>query len=184
MRGLFFVLVSFLISDIALAAPVKVEGGAVSFEATASGAGIVEFDFEGKGAGVEAQVAIDGGKIAGTFEVPLAALKTGMDMRDRHLHETLDVAKFPKAKLVLEPTPASSGKHDVKGQLTIKGVTKPAKGSCEVLPSGSSFNAKCTLDVKISDYPSLYKAGETKLSNAGVSVKDDVKVTVAFKATP
>jgi polyisoprenoid-binding protein YceI len=75
-------------------------------------------------------------KIQATVDV--GSIDTGIGMRNSHLHdaEFFDVARFPRmqfASTMIWGTPESFG---IKGNLTIKGVTKEVVFSARILESG------------------------------------------------
>lgn len=64
-----------------------------------------------------------------TLSVPVASLKTGIDLRDEHLRSDkwLDAAKFPDltfASKKVEPVKDAKNKVKVTGEFTMHGVTK------------------------------------------------------------
>lgn len=69
---------------------------------------------------------------SGEFWVELSKFKTGMDLRDEHMRDYLEVDKFPKAKLKLKPFRLSSDEIELKGDLTLHGVTRPIKAKARV----------------------------------------------------
>jgi polyisoprenoid-binding protein YceI len=91
----------------------------------------------GKTAEIVGKVEVDPANVATAkayFEVDLATLKTGIDMRDTHMREQyLEVAKYPKAIFELSRVVKSSANvledmkpvdMTVEGNFTVHGVTK------------------------------------------------------------
>ncbi|HTL12937.1 MAG TPA: YceI family protein [Bdellovibrionota bacterium] len=124
-----------------------------------------------------ADVKGDQAKIGGTFTVDLKGLKTGIGMRDHHMQEKyLESEKFPQATLKLAPFSGKLGsEQEFKGDLTLKGVTKPVTGKATVTQSkAGEFEVKATFPIKLTDYP----VGVPTF--AGVTVADDVTVETEF----
>jgi polyisoprenoid-binding protein YceI len=65
------------------------------------------------------------------FEVPVASIDTGIELRNRHLRELLEVDRFPFARLELPraavdvPEPGQVRSQIVEGRLTLHGVMRP-----------------------------------------------------------
>jgi polyisoprenoid-binding protein YceI len=157
---------------------VKAQDSTVRFLATGK-PGFLKID--GEGAHVEGQARIAAGKVTGTFLVALDELHTGIDLRDEHMKaKYLETGKFPKAQLVLDPTPVdlAAGKQErpFTGKLTLKGVEKPVQGTLTLEPSDSSVKGDATFEIKLSDYPIGVP------SHLGVSVAETVKIEVAIVA--
>jgi len=160
MKRILVSLLAFL-STFAYGEPFK---GTASWQATGN-PGMVKID--GEGGLVTGTVTRDGGKVAGTFECPLKDFQTGIDTRDHHMREKyLDTAKFPVAQLVLDPLAATGG--DWTGKLTLKGVTKPVKGTAKI--TGSAVDA--TFSIQLADYPIGVP------SFLGVTVAQDVTIHI------
>lgn len=103
----------------------------------------------------------------GMVTVDLRSLKTGIELRDKHMKEKyLEVGKFPEAHL--KSAAGKDGKF--KGELTVHGVTKPVEGTYEF--KGQELVAK--FNVKASDF----KISQAKYM--GVGVEDDVEVKAQF----
>lgn len=133
----------------------------------------------GEGSTAKGSAKIDDGKLTGVFEVALAPFKTGIDLRDEHMHgKYLESAKFPVAKLVIDPLAVKAGAsdYDFAGKLTLKGVEKPVQGKLELDLGADKATGKASFEVKLSDFP----VGVP--SHLGVSVAETVQVEVAFQA--
>lgn len=104
------------------------------------------------------------GVLAENIMVDLKSLKTGIDLRDKHLKERLLVDKFPVAKLI-----KAEGK-DGKGTATvlIKGVKKDVTGTYKI--SGKNLEAQFKL--------SLSELDIKDVRYMGVGAKDEVTITV------
>lgn len=154
-----------LLSNIALGTPVK---GTASFVSTAN-PGLLTI--EGEGGVLTGNLEVVEGKVVGTLDVALKDLDTDNSLRNKHMREKyLEVKKFPKATLKLEPTQIKP-KGDFKGWLTIKGQTKPVIGSYEF--NNGDVGATMSFDVK--DFPAIGIP-----SYLGITVSDFVVVTARF----
>jgi hypothetical protein len=125
-------------------------------------------------------VSEDADKIVVT--VPLANLKTGIEVRDRHMKEKyLEVEKYPEAKLTVARSaiklPASGDKagSDVTGSLVLHGQTKTVSVHYEVKAEGPAF----LVDGKV--HVNMKEVGIEVPVYLGVTVKPDVDVAVHFR---
>lgn len=124
---------------------------------------------KGTGGKLAGDLSEDKGKVSGKIEVVLDVFDTGIELRNKHMKEKyLETAKFPKAVLTVKDLPSSQGEHDLVGDLTVKGVTKPVKGKYKVDEKGVTSEFK----ISLKDYP----VGVP--SYLGVSVAEDVTVNV------
>ncbi len=114
------------------------------------------------------EITIDktGKKASGSIRAGVAALKTGIDLRDEHLRSSdwLDAKKYPWIRLTLvTATENKDGKTwDIAADLTIKKTTKrvTVKAKVRVIPDkigkalgdGSWMRVQTSFDVKLSDY--------------------------------
>jgi len=121
-------------------------------------------DFTGKGCSIEGKPVVLAGKVSGEFTVDLTKLDAGV--RTEHmLGKYLEVSKFPKAKLVLDPLPEAGGPFT--GNFTLHGVTKPIKGTA----SKSSIGWGFAFDVNYREY------GIEKAEKAGVVIGDTISIS-------
>jgi polyisoprenoid-binding protein YceI len=152
------------------------------------GTGTVEFKVPGKGAtsvtisGSTSNVSVkdDGSKI--TINVKLdcdgkSCLKTGIGMRDEHMHEHIEAKKHPKATLVIDKSklkPAgSSVEGDVPADLTFHGKTKSVTVHYKV----EGGEATATTHFPLSDFD-LKPA-----SKMGISTGAEVEITAKLKVS-
>lgn len=120
-----FMTVAFLILSSTILASTITTSGKVEFIAK----GFPTFiTINGKGDGVKGDLEITGNQVKkATFTFPLKSLKTGMDLRDEHMHEKyLESGKFPEAKLVLSEFPLNES-GEVTGKLKLHNVEKQIK---------------------------------------------------------
>ncbi len=115
-----------------------------------------------------------------TVSVKLTHLSTGIELRDSHMRDKyLEVGKYPDARFVVDvaalPKP-NGGKveGDANGQLTVHGVTNPAKAHFVLQGPEGDVAVTGHINLKLPDYkievPSYF----------GVTVKPDVSVAVSF----
>jgi len=103
------------------------------------------------------------------ISLELSTLKTGIDLRDKHMVQNyFEAPKFPKA--VLKNATASGGKF--KAQLTVHGKTQSIEGQYDIktLAAGNdSIEAK---------FKTSLSAFDIKEANyMGVGVEDEIEVT-------
>src|SRR5688572_22963245 len=93
-----------------------------------------------------------------TVIVVLANMKTGIDLRDKHMREKyLEVSKYPNAELVVPRASlkfpadgASSGQ--AQGTMKIHGKTKPVTFSYTAKRSGPKLDVSGDVRININDY--------------------------------
>ncbi len=161
-----------------LAPALRAETGSGTASFTAHGpAGL---QIEGKTE--KAALAVDGDAFVVT--VDLSALKTGIDVRDRHTQEDLDTAHFPAASLrvprasIALPAAGGGPVGTAIGKLTLHGQTRDATFTYQISASGGGWDVQASLAIRLSDFaikPRKY---------LGVGVKDDVEASVKLRVAP
>lgn len=154
---------------------------------TAQGTPTVKFT--GKGpmgftlVGTTQKLALEDDGKALTFKVPLDTLDTGIALRDRHMKEKyLDTAKFPNVVLVVPrgtlklPQAGQASEGQANGKLTLHGVTKEVPFTYKVQRTGDAHAVTGVLKFNFRDF------GVEVPSYAGITVKPDIVVDVAFEA--
>jgi polyisoprenoid-binding protein YceI len=120
--------------------------------------------------------------------IDAGSIDTGVADRDKHLvsPDFFDAAKFPKLTFVSTEVTAKDASHaTVKGNLTIKGVTKPVVLEAEVLGFGpdpwgnyrGGFEAKTT--VKRQDFGVSWNK---VIEGGGTLLGDDVEIILNVEA--
>ena len=128
-------------------------------------------------------VSQDGTRVSGDFAVDLTALVTGISLRDKHMKEKyLETQFHPKALLKLSDVaiPAigeSPGEVSFKGDLTLKGVTRPVSGRGSLRRVDGKLLVAAEFPVTISEYPIGVP------SWLGVTVAETVHISVEFTAS-
>lgn len=111
--------------------------------------------------------------------VPLKSLATGIELRDRHMREDLQVDKFPLVALSVRKSlikvPAAGGEvsGEAPGELTLHGQTRPVTIRYRAVQKDGT-------DVSGSVRINLKEFGVEVRTYLGISVKPDVDVDVAF----
>ncbi len=136
---------------------------------------------KGEGGTVTGNAEVDGSAFKGTFNAKLPAIKTGIDLRDEHMHEKyLETGKYPEATLTLSEVKfanGSAGKCTFKGDLTVKKVAKPVTGDCTIDGlTGDTVSVKAATEVNIEDFPIGVP------SHLGIKVADKITISTEFQA--
>lgn len=163
------------------AAILAMTSGDVKFTATGK-PGFLKIKGESKKKGLEGELNIEKTQASGKFTLDLSVLDTGIDLRNSHMKEKyLEVQKFPKAVIVINPIALSSDgiKSDIKkeftGKLTLHDVTRDIKGTFQF--ENKLQTAKAQFTIKVSDF----KIDVPKYLGITVSESVDVEVDIAFK---
>ncbi|WP_316816494.1 YceI family protein [Pedobacter nyackensis] len=115
------------------------------------------------------------------FEAETASIDTGNNDRDNHLKsgDFFNADEFPKVSFESTSFTKDGGDYELKGDLTIKGVTKPVKlavefGGIATDPWGNT-KAGFTISGKINrtDFGLTWNAA---LETGGVMVSEEVKI--------
>lgn len=129
----------------------------------------------------ELAVKDDAEKIA--IAVPLAGIKTGIDLRDKHMREKyLQVDQFPTAELEVSraslnlPADGANAGGTGQGTMKIHGRAKPVTFKYTAKRAGASYDVAGNVQVNVKDF------GIEIPSYMGVTVKPDVDVAVKFTA--
>jgi polyisoprenoid-binding protein YceI len=164
----------------------------ITFESNADVETIVGTTMTAKG-----EVTVDAEKGMGSVSVtvPVASLKTGIDMRDEHLRgdKWLDAAKFADITFVSKksaPVKDKKNQIEVTGDFTLHGVTKSMTivvdwkeiaaetAKKAQFPDGKWMKFSTSFDVKLSDF------GVKVPEGAGAKVSDTWKVSMSIFAGP
>ncbi len=114
---------------------------------------------------------LDKGVGSVTVEVPVASLKTGIDMRDEHLRSPmwLDAAKYPKITFTSTSARRVRGNAwEVRGVLTLHGVSREITVRADVRPVAGAAAKAAGLEE--GDWVRLSIPFSVKLSEFGVMV--------------
>jgi hypothetical protein len=117
------------------------------------------------------------------ISVPLASMKTGISMRDKHMHEKyLETANFPAAELqvprsALKIPAAGAVTQDTAGTLLLHGKSKSVNFHYNCTRIGAQLNVQGTMHLNMNDF------GIQVPSYLGVTVKPDVDVAAQFEVT-
>lgn len=133
---------------------------------------------KGHGATVTGDLKIEQQTASGQFEIQLSELDTGIKLRNEHMKDNyLKVKEFPKAVLKLEPlklpadwAPGKKLSTKFKGELTLKGKTKPVQGEFTI--EGEKLSTEAKFTINLSDF----EIGVPKYM--GITVADTVTAQV------
>ena len=134
---------------------------------------------EGKPVVPNCLISVDKLIISGTFEVDLNELKTGIQTRDDHMKtKYLEVQKYPKAVLTLEPLTINSKTKDTPftGMLSLHGVQKKVSGTTNMQLVQLKLSGDAKTQIKLSDF------AITIPSFAGITVAEDVNIDIKIVA--
>ena len=128
------------------------------------------------------------GAVDGRLRVDLATLGTGIGLRDGHLRERyLEIDRGPAYRHAVlsgitlrESLPDGDGRRETAftGTLTLHGVEREIEGEAALRRSGGRLRVEATLSLSLEAFdipPPRY---------LGVGVRDEVRITVAFDASP
>lgn len=164
------------VTDLADAKLQGASGPAVTFTAV----GPAGLKIEGKSS--ELSVVDDATNVAIT--VPLANLKTGIDLRDKHMREKyLEVQKYPNADLQVTraslkfPADGAESNGDAQGVMKIHGQSRPVTFHYSAKRGGTKLDVSGTVNLNINDF------GIQVPSYLGVTVKPEIQVAVRFNTS-
>ena len=161
----------------------KPDAGSVEFLATGWPSAL---KIHGRGTGPDGTLIVTDRSVSGAVAVDLAALETGIALRDRHLKEEyLQVDRYPQARLTLSrldvtqvPEGATFGAVSVpfEGVLLLHGVEKPVSGQAKVSRHDARVTVSAQFAVKLGDF------GVDVPKYMGITVAEKVDVKAAFSA--
>lgn len=127
---------------------------------------------QGKGDQLKGEMDISGNKVnSGKFQFPLSTLKTGMDLRDEHMHEKyLESKKYPNAVLTLEPFNLDE-EGTAKGKLSLHNKEKNIEVTYKRL-SENPLQIEAEFKLLLEDY------GIDIPSFQGITVAKEIKIKV------
>ena len=131
------------------------------------------------GESAQLKVTDDGQQL--TFIAPLATLKTGIELRDRHMKEKyLEVPKYPNAELRIErkalsfPSAGQKATQSASGELKLHGKSKRESVKYTSTHDATGYAVSASMHINMKDY------GIEVPSYLGVTVKPEVDITVQF----
>jgi polyisoprenoid-binding protein YceI len=170
------VVVGVLVSVPAFAGAVKTGEAVASFSCK----GPAGFKLEGKATALDL---VDDGK-AMKVVLPLSTLKTGIDLRDKHMREKyLEVEKYPDAVLEVPaeaislPPDGQSVSGHANGKLHLHGKTKDVVFTYTVKRAGAIYSVDAQLPLNMKDYDINIP------SYLGITLQPDVQTNVVFQFT-
>lgn len=186
MKSLSILGISFLMS-FANAAPagapatdLKLDKGHVEFLAVAKPGSI---KVRGKGDALTAKMQLQDSKLIAQFIFDMTSIETGISMRDDHTkNKYLEVSKFPKSQLTLNPVSFAknickekfSAEHQAfSGTQQIHGVEKPVQGEFDIKAEGNSHG-----HTQVRYHVSLKDFNIESPTYMGITVGDQIENTV------
>jgi polyisoprenoid-binding protein YceI len=130
----------------------------------------------GKGTGVGGALKNVDGKLSGDMKFDLNSLDTGIELRNDHMkHKYLEVQTYPYAVLHFTDFtfPKSTDQFEFTGDLEIKNVKKPIKGTAKIEKAAEGSKLSAEFSLKITDYPIGVP------NYLGVTIAEDVTVQVS-----
>lgn len=158
----------------------KITSGTVTFLATGK-PGFLRINGEGgEPAGHFTMDSAQSKVTSGDITVHLDAFKTGLSLRDQHMKEKyLETKQFPDATFKAAPLAFKDGKlpgeTDLKGTLTLHGVTKPVTANVKVTEKKLSMQIEADFEIVLSDFQIAIPG------YAGITVAEKVKVHTTFQ---
>lgn len=181
-------ILAFALAPAAAASPLKASGTAEFHTSSTAPGGIGTLRLHGTGAKLLGSLDVTDGQVSGVIELPMSAWTTEgsipdpMGLRDKHLREAFETAKYPKATLNLAKSVIMANRPmPINGALTLKADSAPSSGTCNVQLSQDrpGYVADCELFIDLDRYPSV-----PKIERLGAVVSRQVKVEVHLKASP
>lgn len=149
------------------------EKGQVTFLAKGKPALIL---IKGEGEGISSTLMESNGSLKGEIHFNLASLKTGIELRDKHLKDKyLEVEKYPVARLTIEELKLPNNLSDpfeFNLPLQLHGITKNISGNIQL--EGEGYPQKLVADFKIK--LSLFQIDIPSFK--GLTVAEDVQINV------
>ncbi|WP_221391474.1 YceI family protein [Dyadobacter sp. NIV53] len=137
---------------------------------------------------------LDAGKLkGGSFEINLNDL-TVTDIKDPEYNAKLtghlknddffSVAKYPVAKLdITSVTAAGANKYNVKGKLTIKGITNEVSFPAEITANGKNLTANAKIAIDRTKYDIKYNSKSFFSTIGDKAIDDNFNLDVSLVAT-
>lgn len=121
--------------------------------------------------------------VSGEFLVDMTSIKSDekLDKLDGHLKsdDFFGVDKYPLSKFeITESTPFSNGTANVKGFLTIKGITHPVEFKTSLAKTGDGTRLTATIVVDRSKYNVRYGSGSFFSNLGDKAIYDEFKLNV------
>lgn len=113
------------------------------------------------------------------LSVPMDTVKTGIDLRDRHMREKyVETQKFPNAELKVSKASLKEGDgQNAKGLFKVHGVEKEVAVNYSVSKNAEALLVKGTFNLNLKEH------GIEVPNYLGVTVKPEVVVRATFQVT-
>ncbi|WP_224994630.1 YceI family protein [Cesiribacter sp. SM1] len=128
----------------------------------------------------------------GTFEVDMSSI-TNTDVTDKEYNQKLvshlksddffSTDKYPKARFVItKVTPLANSQSQIKGKLTIKGITKEVEFPATIQASGSQLTARAKVVVDRTLYNIRYGSGSFFDNLGDKAINNEFELNVVLVA--
>jgi polyisoprenoid-binding protein YceI len=162
---------------------ITVQGGSATF---ATETNVPALTVKGKTTALEARVNVRRGAEGLQLDhiharIPVETLSTGMGLRDKHMRKyifTTEDGKLPDVTFESESAACPASTCEVKGNLSIRGETRPFTMQLKIREENPGFKVSCDTAVKLSDY------GIPQPQELGVKTSDTVQLHFEFAAKP
>jgi hypothetical protein len=129
---------------------------------------------ESKNGTLTGTMSVEDGTITGSFHTSVKDFKTGIRLRDNHMHDKyLESKKYPEAIFILDPVKVSST-FKGKGTMNFHGVEKNITWDCQAGKADGLRKISCVSAIILTDF------NVEVPSYLGVTVAKDVKVKVTL----
>ncbi len=127
---------------------------------------------------------------SGRIEVPVASLRTGIDLRDEHLRGDgwLDARRFPNARFEVAAVtgaralrPGTTMRVQIRGRFTIHGVTREVTAPAQIDYRPRERGAPAILAARATFKISLPRYGVSVPSLVRLKVSDEITVRVRLR---
>jgi len=108
------------------------------------------------------------------INIPITKISSGDTGRDDHIHEILGHPNFSQIQIQVTSIENQGERYLVKGNLTIRGTTKPFQSDATAVDTNGNLQVDGKLITKFSDY---------KLENPSLlffKAKEDIEISYSF----
>jgi hypothetical protein len=108
------------------------------------------------------------------INIPITKISSGDSGRDDHIHEILGHPNFSQIQIQVSSIENQGEKYLVKGNLTIRGITKPFQSDATAVETNGNVQVDGKLVTKFSDY---------KLENPSLlffKAKEEIEISYSF----
>ncbi len=185
---------------VALAVPAVALAQAKRYDVHAAGGSRITFESDapletitGVSSSVSGQIQVDPANlstVSGRIEVPIASLRTGVDLRDEHLRSAnwLDAQRFPTATFEITGVQGANAlrlgqtaRLRLRGRFTVHGVTRDVTAPAEVTYRAGENGEAPTIVARASFSVNLPQHGVSVPALVRLKVSDEISVRVSLR---